>query len=98
LRAGLRPRLVINVEGWVGNTLEERVNSAILRGARSEHATPEAFKAFRMAHFPNTPYLEIPGKAPGTISITDREMYRAFKGGALEQSIFVSGEKGATIL
>ncbi|HVV70062.1 MAG TPA: LamG-like jellyroll fold domain-containing protein, partial [Verrucomicrobiae bacterium] len=101
LRAGLRPRLIINVEGWVGGSLEEKINASITRGAR---AYPDEAAGFRLAHAPEfkmEPHLEIPvkeGEEAKIFSVTDKEMYRAYRAGALEHAIFVSGKEGENIV
>ncbi|MFO1460688.1 MAG: Ig-like domain-containing protein [Verrucomicrobiota bacterium] len=99
----LKPKFVVNVQGWKGDTLEEKVNFAILRGARGiDDGQGLKLAPLELQHAPNFEFHAgregwiRPGLAPGDLTpgVTDREMFRMYKSGVLHRAVFVEGEDG----
>ena len=90
-----KANVILNVQGWAGDTLEEKINSAIIRGSRSDPTVDQSM--FKLRHSPDfqmRPGLEL----NRAFSATDAEIYRAYKAKALQRFTLVEGERGQKVL
>jgi len=106
----LKPQFVVNVQGWIGDTLEEKVNLAIMRGARGLPNPNDGsldLRPLTLQHAPDFEFhpgiekgFHLPNVAATDLNpgVTDREMFRMYRAGVLHRAVFVEGADGSKVV